>query len=144
MAIVQWNGLKDIEDLFDRYARGWSLRSAGEQAAAASWTPRVDIAETPEEFSIKVEIPEVGKDDVRITVDNGVLTIAGERKQGKVEDGKSFHRIERFYGSFSRSFSLPENADGSATKAGFKDGMLTVRIPKLEQSKPKSVEVQIE
>ena len=104
----------------------------------------MDIAETEQEFTIKAEIPEVDKNDVKITIDNGVVTLQGERRQEKEEKGKTFHRVERYYGSFSRSFSLPDNVDEAAAKAAFKDGVLTLQIPKREASKPKGIEVKVE
>jgi HSP20 family protein len=107
------------------------------------WAPRVDIAETENEFIIKAEIPEVKKEEVKISVDNGVLSIRGERKQEKEEKGKKFHRIERYYGSFTRSFTLPDNVDETKIEASFKDGMLNIQIPKSEKSKPKALDVKI-
>jgi HSP20 family protein len=115
-----------------------------EVIATGDWAPRVDIAETDEAFVIKVEIPEVNKDDVKVTVDNGVLTIRGERKQEKEEEGKKFHRVERHYGSFARSFTLPDNVDETKVTASFKDGMLKLQIPKAEEAKPEVIEVKVE
>ncbi|MGA8010435.1 MAG: Hsp20/alpha crystallin family protein [Thiomonas sp.] len=148
MAIVQWNPLSDIDDVFNRYTRalGWP-RNAGKSAADVEftvWSPRVDISEAPQAFTIKAEIPGVNKDEVKVNVDNGVLTISGERKQEKEEKDKTFHRIERHYGSFSRSFSLPDNADGAATKATFKDGMLNLEIPKKDGAAPKVIEIAVQ
>ena len=111
---------------------------------SGDWSPRVDIVENDKEFVIKAEIPEVKKEDVKVTVDNGVLTIRGERKQEKEEKGKKFHRVERHYGSFTRSFSLPENIDETKTKASFKDGMLDLKIQKTKEAKPKAIEVKVE
>jgi HSP20 family protein len=108
------------------------------------WSPRVDISETDNEFVIKAEIPEVTKEDVKVSVDNGVLTIQGERKQEKEEKGKRFHRVERYYGSFVRSFTLPDNIDETKVKASFKDGMLNLQIPKTAETKPKAIEVKVE
>jgi len=147
MALVKWDPWREIEDMFDRYTRAMGMRrtgGGGEIAAVADWSPQVDIAEGPDEFTIKAEIPEVNKDDVKITIDNGVVTIQGERKQEKEEKDKKFHRIERFYGSFSRSFSLPDNVNASAAKATFKDGVLTLQIPKTAETKPKGIEVKVE
>jgi HSP20 family protein len=107
------------------------------------WAPRVDIAETDKEFSVKAEIPDVKKEDVKVTVDNGVLTIKGERKQEKEEKNKKFHRVERFYGSFTRSFMLSDNVDENKIEASFKDGMLNLKIPKTEATKPKTIDVMI-
>ena len=106
--------------------------------------PRVDIAETDKAFVIKAEIPEVNKEDVKITVDNGVLTVRGERKQEKEEKGKKFHRVERYYGSFTRSFTLPDNVDETKIKASFKDGMLNLSIQKAEEAKPEVIDVKVE
>jgi HSP20 family protein len=111
--------------------------------ATGDWAPRVDIAETDKEFSIKAEIPDVKKEDVKVLVDNGILTIKGERKQEKEEKGKKFHRVERFYGSFTRSFTLPDNVDESKIEASFKDGMLNLTIPKTAETKPKAIDVKI-
>jgi len=103
-----------------------------------------DIAETDKAFVIKAEIPEVNKEDVKVIVDNGVLTIRGERKQEKEEKGKKFHRVERSYGSFARSFTLPDNVDETKITASFKDGMLNLQIQKTEKAKPKVIEVKVE
>ena len=145
MALVKWDPLREFEDMFDRYTRAGGAPRAGGQEAIASgdWTPRVDIAETDEAFAVKAELPEIDKDDVKVTIDNGVLTIEGERKQEKEEKGKKFHRIERHYGSFYRSFTLPANVDESAVKATFKDGMLNLSIPKTVETKPKTVNVKV-
>ena len=107
------------------------------------WAPRVDIVETEKEFTIKAEIPDVKKEEVKITVDNGVLSIHGERKKEKEEKGKKFHRVERYYGSFTRSFTLPDNVDETKIEASFKDGMLNLQIPKSKKSNPKAIEVKI-
>jgi HSP20 family protein len=93
---------------------------------------------------IKAEIPEVKKEDVKVTVDSGVLTIRGERKQEKEEKGKKFHRVERRYGSFTRSFTLPDNIDENTIKASFNEGMLNLQIPKTEEVKPKAIDVKVE
>jgi len=144
MAIVKWNPFREIDDMFERYrAIGWPHRGSQEVMASGDWSPRVDIAETDKEFTIKAEIPEIKKEDVKVTVDNGVLTIRGERKQEKEEKNKKFHRIERYYGSFSRSFSLPGNVDETKIEASFKDGMLNLQIPKVEEAKPKAIEVKV-
>jgi HSP20 family protein len=109
----------------------------------ADWVPTVDIAEDDREYLIKVEIPEVDKKDVKVTVENRLLTIQGERKKEKEDKNKRFHRIERVYGTFVRSFALPDDAEEENVKAEFKDGMLTVHVPKTEKAKPKKVEVQV-
>ena len=109
----------------------------------ADWVPSVDITEDNKEYLIKAEIPEVNKNDVRVTVQEGVLTIQGERRQEKEEKDKRLHRVERAYGTFVRSFSLPEDVAEENVKAEFKDGMLWVHLPKTEKAKPKSIEVKV-
>lgn len=145
MKLTKWDPFREMENMFDRYNRALSLPHRGSQEVTTTgdWAPRVDIAETNEEFNIKAEIPEVKKEDVKVTVDNGILTIRGERKQEKEEKDKKFHRVERFYGSFMRSFMLPDNVDESKIEASFKDGMLNLAIPKIEASKHKAIDVKI-
>lgn len=146
MALIRWEPLREMEDMFDRYTRamGWPANRGQELVTAGDWTPRVDISETDGEFVIKAEIPEVKKEDVKVNVDNGVLTIQGERRQEKEEKGRKFHRVERSYGSFVRRFTLPENVDDSGIRASFKDGLLNLQIPKAPQAKPKSIEVRVD
>ena len=121
------------------------LRGFGEEAMTVSeWTPLVDIAEDDKEYLIKAELPEVKKEDVKVTVEGGVLTITGERKFEKEEKGKKYHRLERAYGSFMRSFALPEGAAGDKISADFKDGVLKVHLAKSPEAKPKSVNVKVD
>lgn len=103
----------------------------------------VDITEDEKEYVIKAELPEVKKEDVKLTVQDNVLAISGERKYEKEEKDKKYHRVERAYGSFLRSFTLPEDADGSKVAAEYKDGLLKVHLPKAERAKPKSIEVKV-
>jgi len=109
----------------------------------ADWTPSVDISETGAAYVIKAEIPEVKKEDVQVSIKDGMLTIQGERKQEKEEKGKRFHRIERSYGSFSRSFQVPADVDENTVKAEFKDGMINVTLPKSEKAKTKEINVTV-
>jgi len=108
---------------------------------AADITPSVDIFEDGDEVVVKADIPGVKKDDLDVTITENSLTISGERKQEKKIKEKDFHRIERSYGSFSRSFRLPENVNGAKAKAEFKDGVLEVRLPKTKGSKQKKIEI---
>lgn len=110
----------------------------------ADWVPSVDVSEDDKEYLIKAEIPEVDKKDVKVTTQEGVLTIQGDRKQEKEEKGKKFHRVERSYGSFVRSFTLPEDVAEDKLKAEFKEGMLMIHLPKTEKPKPKTVDVKVE
>lgn len=146
MALVKWEPIREIEDLFDRYTSklGWPTSLSREAFSTQEWSPKVDIVETDKEFTIKAELPDVKKEDVKVNIENGELCISGERKQEKEENGKKFHRIERFYGSFMRSFTLPGNVDETNIKAEFKDGMLNLSLPKTGETKPKAIEVKIQ
>ncbi len=145
---TRWNPLKDREELESRLATIIGLREAtgngGKEAlTVAEWSPLVDITEDEKEYLIKAELPDMNKDDVRLKVENDVLTISGERKFEKEDKGTKHHRIERAYGSFVRSFSLPEDSDGSKVTADYKDGMLHVHLPKSEKAKPKAIEIKV-
>ena len=147
---TRWNPFKehDRDELERQLATLLSTReqtgNGGKEAlTVAQWSPLVDITEDEKEYLIQAELPDMKKEDVRLTVENGVLAISGERKFEKEEKGRKYHRIERAYGSFVRSFSLPEDADGSKVTADFKDGMLQVRLPKSVKAKPKAVEIKI-
>jgi HSP20 family protein len=149
MSIVPWDPFRELEDMSDRLNRvfGRSMlrrESTGKDALTAfDWAPSVDIAETSEDFQITAELPEVKKEDLKVSVHDGVLQISGERKQEREEKGKKWHRVERSYGSFMRSFTLPDNTDPQKVAADFKDGVLKVRLPKSAQAKPKAVEVKV-
>jgi HSP20 family protein len=145
---TRWNPLNDREDLERRLASLLGTREApghgGKEAlTVAQWSPLVDITEDEKEYLIKAELPDMKKEDVRLTVENEVLAISGERTFEKEEKGKKYHRIERAYGSFVRSFSLPEDADGGKVTAEFKDGMLHVHLPKSQKAKPKAIEIKV-
>jgi HSP20 family protein len=114
-----------------------------EALTVAEWAPLVDILEDDKQYLIKAELPEVTKDDVKVTVQDSVLTITGERTLEKEEKGKRYHRVERAYGRFGRSFTVPEDADGNGVVAEYRDGVLKVYLPKSEKAKPKSIEVKI-
>lgn len=148
MNLTKWDPFRELEDVTQRLNRifGHSLVSKGQGSEAmkpAEWAPAVDVSETDEAFVIKAEIPEVKKEDVKVTMQDGALTIQGERRQEKEEKGKRYHRIERSYGSFMRSFDLPNNVDEAKAKAEFKDGLLTLTLPKTEKAKPKAIEVKV-
>jgi HSP20 family protein len=146
--LTRWDPFKELEDLHTRItsALGRSAwRKDGDQDSLplATWAPLVDITEDENEFLIKAELPEVRKEDVRVSVENGVLAISGERKVEQEEKTTKFHRIERSYGSFMRSFTLPDGTDAAKVKAEFKDGILRVHLPKDEKAKPRSIEVKV-
>jgi HSP20 family protein len=114
-----------------------------EAMTVAEWSPLVDIVEDDKEYLIKAELPELRREDVKVTVENGVLSISGERKYEKEEKGKKFHRVERAYGSFYRSFTVPDDADPEKVGAEFKDGLLSVRLAKSEKAKPRTIDVKV-
>ena len=149
MTLTRWNPAQELSEMQNRWAslfgRSPLQTPTGKEEAImlAEWAPVVDITEDEKEYLIKAELPEMKKEDVKVTVENGVLTISGERKFEKEEKKKKYHRIERGYGTFVRSFTLPDDADASKVKAEFKNGLLTVHLPKSEKAKPKQIEVNI-
>lgn len=144
-----WNPWKELEQMERRLSTmlGRSpIAGNGDQKEALSvtkWSPLVDITEDDKEYVVKAELPEMKKEDIKINIHDDVLTVSGERKYEKEEKDRKFHRVERAYGSFMRSFTLPKDAEGSKITAEYKDGVLTVRLPKSEQAKPKTTEVKI-
>lgn len=147
-ALTRWNPFREMEELQNRLLSVFNLasprRGDGQESITVSeWLPLVDIIEDEKEYLIKAELPEMRKEDVKVTVENGVLTISGERKLEKEEKGKRYHRIERAYGSFVRSFTLPDDADADKVSAEFKDGVLKVHVAKSEAAKPKQIEVKV-
>ncbi len=147
--LTRWNPVREFDDLMNRYNRMFGSNWAGEREgkdlfSRSDWAPAVDIKETAEAFTIDAELPGMSKDDVKVTVHDGVLTIEGERKHEEESTDKKQHRIERFYGSFMRRFTLPENVDENSVKASFKDGLLTLTLLKAEPKEPKAIEVVVQ
>jgi HSP20 family protein len=145
---TQWDPFKELEEMEKRlstWLRHPAVRRDSDKEAltVAEWSPLVDISEDEKEYLIKAEIPEMKKEDIKISVEDNVLSISGERKYEKDEKGKKYHRVERAYGSFLRSFTLPDDADGSKVGAEYKDGVLKVHLPKSEKAKPKTIEVKV-
>src|ERR1700746_1824809 len=136
--LTKWNPFREMEDIQNRLAPWFgriALRGTGDETMTTSaWAPLVDITEDDKEYLIKVELPEIKKEDVKVTIENGTLTISGERKFEKEEKNKKYHRIERAYGYFVRSCALPEGTDGSKVRAEFKDGILRVHLPRPKRS----------
>lgn len=148
MNLVRWDPFRELEEMSDRlnrvFGRPSARREGGKETmTVADWTPAVDISETEAEYLIKAELPEVKKEDVKVTVQDGVLSIYGERTQEKEEKGKRYHRVERSYGTFVRSFTVPDHVDDTKVKAEFKDGVLNLHLPKTEKAKPKAIEVKV-
>jgi len=147
--LTRWDPFKELDELQNRlstlFGRAPVRKDGGREEAMtlAEWAPLVDIIEEEKEYRIKAELPEVNKSDVKVTVQDDVLTIAGERMFEKEDTGRKYHRVERAYGSFARSFTLPEDADAAKVSADFKDGVLIVHLPKSEKARPKSIEVKV-
>ena len=144
--LARWNPLKDVDEMHNRLMNVLLPHSNGSETAIspAAWSPSVDIIEDDGGYTITAELPEVKKENVKVTLENGVLTLTGERKLEKEENGRKYHRIERSYGSFLRSFTLPENADPSGVEARFSDGLLKVHVRKSEQARPKQIEIKVD
>ena len=148
MAIVRWTDpFREFAQLQDRLNRAFSDahgRSDEGLLSSGSWLPPVDIYQTTEhELVLKAELPDLERSDIDITVDKGTLTIKGEKKHSTEVKEEQFHRIERRYGTFSRSFSLPTTVDPSRVSADYKNGVLTVKLPLREEAKPRSIKVDV-
>jgi HSP20 family protein len=147
MRVIKWEPFRDVDDVFDRFIaeslRRWP-RPPAESRAAFDWAPAADVSETDGEYLIKADLPAVRKEDVSITVQDGVLTLSGERRQEKHTENEKVHRVERSYGSFARRFALPENADEQGIRAESRDGVILIHIPKhkVEQPQPRQIEIQ--
>lgn len=152
MQLMRWDPFREMEEISERLNRtlgrpflGRALPAGGAEEAlvTAEWAPLVDIEETDKEYLVKAELPEVKKEDVKVTLEDGVLTIQGERRLEKEEKGKKIHRIERSYGKFLRTFTVPRDVDEKKILADFKEGVLTVHVPKAEVFKPREIEVKV-
>ena len=132
---------REMNRLFDSFFRSGIGDEDG--SSLAVWSPAVDIGEHENEYRVKVELPGVDKNDVRITLESNILTIKGEKKQEKETKGQEYHRVERSYGSFQRSFTLPTTVQADRIDAVYKDGVLTIVLPKADEAKPKQIEVKV-
>ena len=146
--LIRWEPTRELATLRDRMDRQFSdalSRNWGgeEDLAKGVWIPPVDVFETPESIVLKADLPEVNKDEVDISIENNTLTIKGERKMEEAVKEKNFYRMERSYGSFSRSFTLPPTVAGDKAEASFHDGVLTLTLPKREESKPRQIKVKV-
>ncbi|HEX2676221.1 MAG TPA: Hsp20/alpha crystallin family protein, partial [Polyangiales bacterium] len=122
-----WDPFRDFQELSDRLNRLYSGNTDSQQAMTAfDWAPAVNISETDKAYVVRVDLPEVKKEDVKLTHENGVLTIEGERRQEKRDENEKFHRVESSYGRFLRRFTIPDDAQEEAIDAAYKDGALTV------------------
>ena len=144
MAIVRWDPLRDLDSfqsdmnrLFDRFFEGRPPN--GDRGRR--WIPAMDLVETDENLVVRADLPGLSEDDVEIEIKDNVLTVSGERQAEHEEKGEGFHRVERSFGRFARSLSLPRGVDADKVQAGFSDGVLEVRIPKPEETKPRRIQI---
>jgi HSP20 family protein len=147
--LATWNPFRELDEVQNRLGGLFSGRfprfgDGNGGLKLADWSPQVDITEDDKEYLIKADLPEMKKDEIKVNVENGVLSVSGERKTEKEEKNKKFHRIERSYGTFQRSFALPDDADGTKVKAEFKEGVLRVHLPKNPVAKPRAIEVKVD
>jgi HSP20 family protein len=150
MAIVRWRPLRDIvsiqdemnqlfDDFFGRTPKRWSAFGPEE----GLWTPNVDVSETKDEIVVTAEMPGLKKEDIKLSVQDNVITLSGEKKSEEEKKDANFYRLERSFGSFCRSFTLPTPVEAEKIKASFKDGILKVTLPKSEKVKPKEIPINI-
>jgi len=144
MAIVRWEPARELASMeIDRLNQMFSDFYG--QAFSRAWVPAVDIYETDaHEVVLKAELPDLKREDISLTFENGVLTLKGERKFEQEAKKENFQRIERRHGAFSRSFTLPNTVDATRINAAYKDGVLTIRLPQREEAKPKQIAVNVE
>ena len=146
MANQLWNPFQEFESLLDRYSKssGNLMRGpSGTDLSFADWAPSVDIDEQDDKYVIKADLPGVEKKDIDVKLENGMLSIRGEKHTESESGNGKRHRTERFHGTFARSFTLPDSVDVDNVDASYKDGVLTLSIPKKEQAKPKSIDIKI-
>jgi HSP20 family protein len=148
MAIVRWDPFHEMSEMQERMGRllgdFYGRRGADDVMRRGAWVPPVDIYDTGKhELMIKVEVPDMKRDDIQLTVENNTLTISGEKKMDGEMHDENCHRVERAYGTFTRSFSLPPTVDTSKVSADYKAGVLSIRLPLREEAKPKQIQVNV-
>ena len=144
MALIRFDPFRELEELSTRFGPFLSRKQTpGTVDSFGDWAPAMDVQEKEAEYLIKTDLPEVPKDQIKIGVENGVLSIEGERQQEKDEKTTHYHRLEREYGKFVRRLTLPSEVDEQKITAEFKDGVLTVHLPKSAAARPKNVSVKV-
>ena len=146
MSIVRWSPFRDmlgIQDEMNRLFNAYFSRSSDPEGKSLVWHPFVDIFETDDEIKVVAEVPGMNKEDIKVSIQDNVLTISGEKKQDVEDTSKNYHRIERAWGTFERSFSLPMAVKVDKVNAAYKDGILTITLPKSEEAKPKEIDVSV-
>lgn len=147
MSLIRWNPARELNKMHDDLNRLFSGFLPGDTLetsfARGAWEPVVDISETPESYLVSAELPGLTKDDVSINYEDGILSIRGEKKQEKEEKRKNYHRVERSFGAFERSFRVPSRVLVDKIEAKFKDGVLHLMLPKAEEARPKEIPIKI-
>ncbi len=155
MSLIRWTPARDVQTfpsdvmnmqreinrMFDSFFRGGLPDD--EAFVASDWIPAVDISEHDTEYLVKLELPGVSKDDVKITMQNNILTVRGEKRKEKESKGSNYHRVERSYGAFQRNFTLPSTVRADRIDASYSDGILTIVLPKAEEARAKQIEVKV-
>jgi HSP20 family protein len=144
MSLIRWDPFYSMDDMFKSIPSLYGRLAPFSGQPNTEWSPSVDISETEEEYLIRASLPAVKKEDVSVTVEDGMLTLSGERRQKEEQKNEKFYKVENLYGSFSRSFALPDAVEASAIRAESKDGVLTIHVPKTktEVRKPTTIKVQ--
>jgi HSP20 family protein len=149
--LITWNQLKEMEEAtqnrFNRFLGGFPNRIGNGETPSltvADWSPEVDISQDDQGYLLKADLPEMKKDDVRVTVEDDILSVSGERKSLKEDQKRKFHRMERSFGNFRRSFTLPEDADSTKVTAEFRDGVLKIHLPTTTKTRSKALEVKVQ
>jgi HSP20 family protein len=149
--LITWNQLREMEEAtqnrFNRFLGGFPNRiGSGEthSLTVADWSPEVDISQDDQEYLLKADLPEMKKEDVRVTVEDGILSVSGERKSVREDQKRKFHRVERAFGNFRRSFTLPEDTDSTKVTAEFRDGVLKVHLPTTAIARSKATQVKVQ
>jgi HSP20 family protein len=139
----RWDPFRELDEIRGRFDRLLGIGGGREELATGDWSPACNVSETDNEYRVQAELPDVKKEDVRVTLEQGALCIAGERREEREQKGEKYHRREVSYGSFMRRFGLPEDADPDRVEATFKDGMLRVVVPKVSQGKGKQRQIEV-
>ena len=147
MNLMRLEPFRELEEMTNRlnrmFRREVGAREVTSDELFAGWAPAIDVQETNSEYLIKADLPEVKREDVKVSVEDGILAVEGERKMDKEEAGKKFHRVERSYGRFIRRMAVPTDVDQNKVAADFKDGVLNIHLPKSPAVKPRTVDVQV-
>ncbi len=144
MTLTRWSPVRDLASMeIDRLNRMFEAAFSGEPIGRGTWVPPVDIYETADkDVVVKVELPDMKREDIKITFENDLLSIEGERRFESNVDREQYHRVERGYGAFRRSFTLPASVDAASVQASYQDGVLTITLPRREEARPKQIQIK--